>query len=489
MRRRRGSQTAVELVEEDAHAGAAGDAARDEDAPRRAWRPSARAWWSAAGVAVLAVAVAAVAQARAEDRYEQLLERVAPGGPSLDEPLVRAWQAAFRGTVGMYEDLLVAEDPEGPGLVAIDTRDGTVRWRQDHVTEAWGCQVTSGDAPTPTPATTGAGTPAVPEPALVVCHGVGGSGPSAVHVLDAATGRHEHTLEVGGASSSTVLAGPDLAAIGVADDGHVTAGRWSLRTGEQRWSYRSPDPVPGGAGSAQSSGMGDDALDITVGGRQVVLDATTGEPLPTAPDTDHEVVRPLEDGSVVTVRLDDDGMRTEVRTADGRLLWERDGSTLHPGADDGTAPGLVLMTPGTGRGLLGVDARTGAVRWEHTVAGAGGTGEVLVLASLVVVTVGTGSTTHPDAGLVALDAGSGAVVWEHTDGDVAAWDVFTDGRRVLTLGQVDGTPHLVARDVRSGTVAWSVPVPAGAYGVWPLPDRGVLVVGDEQATAFRPPGG
>lgn len=485
MQRRRGSQAAVELVED----GAPVAGARDATPSPRGRYPSRRAWWSVAGAAALALAVAAVAQARAEDAHEQRLARLAGAGPSLDEPLTPAWESAFRGTVGMHEHLLIAGDPDEQGLVAIDTRDGTVRWRQDRVADTWGCQLTSGGWPMPSVAGTAT---ADAKPPLLVCQRHEGDDAGQVHVLDATTGRVERTLSVGATMSGTVLAGPDLAAIGLADDDHVTAGRWSLRTGEQRWSYRSEAPVADADRSQQSFGLADETLDARVGSWRVVLDATTGEPLPTAaPQVVHESAgHAREDGTVVRTRLGDGAARTEARAADGSLLWERDGYALRPDVDDGTAPGLELMGPATGRGVLGVDARTGEVRWEHAVAGTDVTGPPLVLAGLVLLPTGSGAyPTDPHAGLVALDADAGTVVWELDGGELTGWEVLTDGHRILTLDRVDSGLRLVAREVRTGTTAWSVPVPADAHSVLLLPDRGVLVHGDERGAVLRPPSG
>ncbi|QGQ20524.1 PQQ-binding-like beta-propeller repeat protein [Cellulomonas sp. JZ18] len=509
MARGRGSQAAVELVEE----GVEGAVPGDDAAPPVARRPRLRHWRWAAGAGVLAVAVAALAQAWVERADEQRLARVAGVGPSLEEPLVQSWQAGFRGSVGVHEDTLIAVAPDGQGIVALDARDGTVRWRQERVTEASMCQLTSQDAP-PAVAATGptAGT-AAPEPVLVACFSSGGSGATTVHVLDPATGSLEQTLLVGDGTSSWTLSGADLVVIGVSVDEHVTAGRWSLRTGEQRWSYRSPDALPGGH-AQQSFALGDDLLTASFGSWEVVLDARTGEvvadaahgdrevvvepgtgrALPTEPsdeDPAQEVARiGLEDGAVAVVRLGDGSVRTEVSEADGTVLWERDGHVFPPAVDDGTAPGLLLMTSPEGGGLQGVDARSGHVRWEQEAVGSGATGQPLVLSSLVLVPTGSGrSASGGSTGMVALDSGSGAVVWEHTAGDVAGWDVVTDGHRVLTLEDGDGAAHLVARDVRTGTVVWSVRAPADAHSLWPLGDHGVLVVGDDHWTAFRPPDG
>ncbi|WP_168800400.1 outer membrane protein assembly factor BamB family protein [Cellulomonas telluris] len=508
MRRGRGSRTAVELVEEGVEDAVPGDETAPADAPR----PRARAWRWLTGAAVLAVAVAALAQAGVERADEQRLARVAGVGPSLEEPLVQSWQTGFRGSVGMHEDTLIAVAPDGQGIVALDARDGTVRWRQERVTEASMCQLTSQDAPSGVAATGPTAGTAAPEPALVACFGSGGSGATTVHVLDPATGSLEHTLLVGDRTSSWTLSGADLVVIGVSEDEHVTAGRWSLRTGEQRWSYRSPDALPDAGAAQQAFEVGDEVVGATIGSWEVVLDARTGE---VAPDRDEEVVvvepgtgrvlptEPsddppaeevarfdLEDGAVAVVRLGGGTVRTEVTAADGTVLWERDGHAFPPQVDDGSAPGLLLMTSPEGGGLRGVDARTGDVRWEQEAAGSGLTGQPLVLSSLVLVATGSGrSASGGSTGMVALDPGSGEVVWEHTAGDVAGWEVMTDGHRVLTLEHVDGAPHLVAREVRTGTVAWSVPAPDDAHSLWPLGDHGVLVVGNDHWTAFRPPDG
>lgn len=464
-------------------------------------------WRGVVGAAVLAVGVAAVAQQLLEDRHEQRLARAAEAGPPLDEPLVQVWQVDARGSVGMHEDVLIVGDPDGSGLVGLDTWDGSARWHADRIAEAWGCQV----VPVDPPATTPTASAAVAEPALVACYGTGGDGQQ-VHVLDVTTGTLVRTVETGVTGSSTVLAGPDLAAVGLAEDEHLVAARWSLRTGEQRWSYRSPAPLSDEIRSQQTYELRDDVLGARIGSWQVALDAETGKLLPTPAPGAHEVVEvnpstgellattssddtvsrelsrtPLGDGSVAVVRTHGETVRTEVRAGDGTLLWERAGHALRPGVDDGSAPGLLLMAP-AGSGLSGVDVRTGEERWTHTVRGTGTVGEPLVLSSLVLVATGTGrSGSDADGGLVALDATSGRVVWQHAVGELVGWRVLTDGRRVLTLDRVDGSARLVARDVVTGGIAWSTPVPDDGHSVDLLPSRGVLVTGDDHVSAFRPP--
>ena len=130
------------------------------------------------------------------------------------------------------------------------------------------------------------------------------------------------------------------------------------------------------------------------------------------------------------------------RASTGALLWSH---PLDGGPTDATtAPGLVLV--GLGDQVLALDADTGAVAWETTVAGVIDAPVTVDGGRVFYAATGYGLTVSP---IGALDAGTGAPVWTRTfaaswatgptvgDGRVYV-GIFDPSDGYLALGEQDG---------------------------------------------------
>jgi outer membrane protein assembly factor BamB len=185
--------------------------------------------------------------------------------------------------------------------------------------------------------------------------------------------------------------------------------------------------------------------------RFAVTDATTGD----------DGVRVA--GSVVTTGAPASGSERSGRDVpsppDGFPIPGRILATV---VDDGSAPDVVLTVPvGEGQ-VIALDAGSGRELWRvETRVGAG---SVLIDRRLV---VGTGR------GVRGLDVRSGEVRW------VAGPDVVPSGPDMLSDGEVvlvpvlqpGRRPALVALGITDGRERWRAPVPAGVLGLRPLGDR------------------
>ncbi len=474
------------------------------------WRPVVagvpqRAWAAAAAVAVAAAGGIAVADHRQEAALDARLSDVPGLAVSLAEPLAEAWRAPATGVMATTDDVLVlwSARPEG-GVVAVDPDDGRVRYAQ-----AGGCQ-TASVAPGPVDdllAFAGAVVARDGDSTLLVCAEGGGQpgGPdaapastTALRVVALATGRELRTVPLGETASWIVL-GSDVVSTALDPDRHVTVTRWSLESGEQRWSYRSPEPRTGAAGvdAVWFSGLSDDVVTVESNGWSAALDAATGAVLDGyAPGQGAEGG---DDGPDDTA--DDGSGWGPVDTAAGLTLsgrWFPDGSSettvrggggppftvpgyvLPASVDDGTAPGLLLVMRPTGgvddgSVLSGVDAATGSTRWETPTT----IGQALVLSGHVVV--------HDAAGTTVLDARTGSTRWTRSSGEPAThgWDIVTDGRRLVTVEHEEAGDVLVARDLLTGSAEWSAPAPVPDGALVLLEDGTVLVTGEAEVVALR----
>ncbi|MBB2923480.1 PQQ-binding-like beta-propeller repeat protein [Cellulomonas cellasea] len=486
----RGELTPVELVEDEAPTTTGASAPTRRGWGERVRQVPGRVWWTVAVLVVVVAASAVVAQAQARADREERLAQIARAGPPLGTPLVAAWHVDARSVLGFHGDLVIATGPDD-GLLGIDVRDGAVRWRRVGAGDAGTCRLTP--RPTdPSPVGREQSTTGGAVPVLLICENRRAATPSergaAVIVLDPATGEVERTVRLDMALLTSVVTEDALAGIARDEAGYVLAAGWSLLTGEKLWSYRSTRPHPDGWLGNQGTSFWADADGLYAVGRDwaVGLDPATGEALAAGPAGaagDQQLDRfTALDGTVVEVVHRDGEVRTEARGPDGGTRWTRDTHAVRSLADDGTAGGL-LLTARDGTGAEAVDLRTGERIWASDEIRLFGLAGPLVLSGLVIASTGH----QDDAGLVALDADTGRVVWRTAEEDGAPGsELFTDGARVLVLGEVDGALHLVARDVRTGAVAWRTAVPPDSTDVQLLPDRTVLVGGRTGLTAFRP---
>jgi outer membrane protein assembly factor BamB len=390
--------------------------------------------------------------------------------------------------VGVVGGTVVVRAPGGTGgtgVLGVDLVTGTVRWTHHGSCE----QVPVGDAPA---GATGSADRLTDRPDdLVVCveqlstGGVDGGHvlPLAAHVVDPATGDVLRTVDLGPRTSFATV-GADVVTLGIAEDGHAESARWSLLTGEQRWTYRSPDVLP--AADGWGSSIGGTVVQLDLGAWTLTLDADTGRRIPRVPARDL-VAEPtwgplrLADGATATSRSDGGGSpETVVREADGSRRVTVPGLLVLPTLDDASAPDRLFVVrgddPARPQQIAAVDAATGATRWTVTAP----TGRAAVVQGLLLV--------RDDAGVTALDARTGTVRWTSTADDAprSGGSLVSDGRRVLIVEGVPRDPTLVARDVVSGAVVWSRPHPGDGAALVLLPDGTVVADGSGELVALRP---
>lgn len=303
--------------------------------------------------------------------------------------------------------------------------------------------------------------------------------------LDAVTGELRATREVapmsgwGGAGAVQVLASVtddtlrvtawDTAADRDAPDDPAAAPLW-----------RTDVEVAGQAASAQSSYP----PSVTVTPERVLVQGDVGSFAFAAADgrlqaTGPEYLSVSRTGHLAAatgggVRLMDDT---------GATVAELPGSPLHLTVDDGTVPGLELVTTssGEGRAIAAVDVESGSEVWS--------TPHPRWTESSVVLLEGVLYGTDQDAAW-AVDAATGREVWRTVVDVSGESTVMTDGRSLLllarpdhleaagmTVGQpagegaaspADGSSRAVAAlDLGTGAPAWATRLPAGVHGVWP----------------------
>jgi hypothetical protein len=464
----------VELLEDDLDVPGAAPA---RGRRRVAARVPRRAWWAAVGCGLAVVAGVAVTEQRAEAALDARLARTEGLATSLADPLGEAWRVPgvdLLGTAG--ESLLVLA--EGGGIRAVDPGTGTVRWTRDGSCRVVPIDDAGGDAPS-------APRPGRPDD-LVLCvdelrtGGLDGGHvrPLTAHVLDPADGAVLHSIDLGAPGSWSTV-GPDLVSLGIADDGHARAARWSLLTGERRWTYRSPDVLP--PNDSWGSSIGGAVVQLDIGNWTLTLDAETGVRIPRVPfgsrtDTAWGPLA-MADGARATSRIDATGStETTVLEPDGSTRVAFPGILLLPSVDDGSAPDRLFVVQGddaaTPQRVAGVDAVTGRTRWTSTAR----IGQAAVVRGLLLL--------RDETGLTALDARTGRVRWT-TGGEASAGrGMVTDGRRVLTLDRATSGPALVARDVLTGAEAWTSRLAVEQGSLDLLPDGAVVADGREEVVAL-----
>ncbi|WP_298455640.1 PQQ-binding-like beta-propeller repeat protein [uncultured Cellulomonas sp.] len=430
----------------------------------------------------------AVARVGAERALDARLADVPGLTSSLADPLREDWRAAGGGLVATTDDLVVNWDADALAVVGTELDDGSTRYSTPGA-----CQVATTDgALADRYAAAGSTLRVRPGDVLVCVEGGGmrppgatGAQPASAHVVDPATGRTRHTIAMPAGDMWQVVDG-DLVSIGLDAERRVVAGRWSLRTGEQRWAHHGAEPapeVPAAAGWGWSSTGATIGLDL--GTWSVALDLATGAATE-APAGGPASVPPervgLPDGRWLEYRPSGSGAyRTTVHPADGGRPVTVPGIVPPLAVDDGSVPGAVPALDVDGASAdwrLGlVDLATGQQRWTSEVQG----GEIGVLGGVVLLA--DGSRT------VALDARTGDVRWESAPGSTpyfAGWEIVTDGRRILVAEGAGADREIAARDVRTGERLWSMAPPVAEGALVPLPDGTVLVVGPGEMVAMRP---
>ncbi|WP_378099659.1 PQQ-binding-like beta-propeller repeat protein [Cellulomonas sp. T2.31MG-18] len=257
---------------------------------------------------------------------------------------------------------------------------------------------------------------------------------SQVHlvVVDPKDGRvlAEHQLGAELSSLEAVLRG-GLTVIATSRAGRPEVVAVDAASGAERW--RAAVPAAGGLGGFGAVGFGDLVAVVGVTGLDVLgLDGAIHRSVSLTsyagamPRSDGRLVLPQEAATLVV------GPDRDVRL---------DGTEVGIASDDGSLPGLTLVSAGTMRAY---DA-DGHQRWE--LAGASPAG-VVVLGGVVYVT--------RDGGVTAVDGSTGTVRWR-TDLRGPLLTPLTDGRVLLVATGAD----LAALDLRTGAVLWRAALPSG----------------------------
>jgi hypothetical protein len=244
--------------------------------------------------------------------------------------------------------------------------------------------------------------------------------------------------------------GEDLLTGWVGQDGHVGARRTDVWGLEERWAFRSPDPLP-------ATGYGRRAWVDAVGGLVVVggeagwvlrpdgTPAAAWEPQPHGAGW----VDVVGDGLLVHPSPDGSRAAEVVDVATGQS-FQVDGHPARATVDDGSAPGLLAVQQ-HGTDLVGYTARSGERRWVAPGAGIGAVG-YLVLDGHVV-------RTRAD-GLVTLDAVTGETVWSAPLAPAYGLPLVTDGHVVLCVARDEHRGLVLgAYGAGDGRLQWEVDVP------------------------------
>ena len=289
-------------------------------------------------------------------------------------------------------------------------------------------------------------------------------------VLDTADGRVVHELEVGDAARIAVIPGLLLVGLGAPQQG-IEVVAHDLRTGDERWRYRTP---------AVTDGPPDDELAQSwhiarAGDHAALYDGVTLRLLSRTGSLVRDDLRGSGDGfgsgpdqltgNLAVTTYDGGTKTTRLLTADadpaGDVVVE--GSLVPMTVDDGSVPGLVLTTVDH---LHAWDRATGDEVWESDLLPLTG---VVVARGRVVLATATS--------VVALDGRTGHVVWEQQTPQSAAGFLATDARDVLVPTPADGVggaAGITGYDLVSGERTRHVAYPEGVSEVWQV---GRLLIG------------
>jgi hypothetical protein len=128
-----------------------------------------------------------------------------------------------------------------------------------------------------------------------------------------------------------------------------------------------------------------------------------------------------------------------------------------------------IIVAAAGGKLLGLDAGSGAVRWENAMDG-GGYGEVALAVT------GERVLASADRGkLFCLDYPSGQELWTAKTHSLGRATILVDGANVL----VAKGGHLDCFDVESGARRWSSSLPKAGYGTVAIGVPGNVVQADD----------
>jgi outer membrane protein assembly factor BamB len=450
------------------------DAAADEVTGR-----SSLTWVGVGVLFALAVAVAVVNLADARRETERLSALGDTPGVlrTLDHPLVEVWRADGGQVFAASAEVVVLRDITGQeSLSAIDTVTGELRWTRT-LTRGEACVPVGSDG------SDGAG----PTPALVACSRLADpdevaagvvTGAARLVALDIGTGAELRSLSLETEPMTLDVVDDDLVVSRVGDRATVQVLRWDPGADRVVWAYRSD---PGRADTITSGGWWMSHLEggLLWFGQTTFLAvaAASGQEVPvTGPSAPGARTMPLPDGGSVEWSYRPDGYpdRTRVLDTDGSVRFEFEGEPWVAPVTDGSFPDVLAMRKAVTQDVVGLDVRTGDLRWSaRTMQGM----YPYVHIDGVVIAVGT-------LRAVAVDVRDGARLWEEPIARPRTAPL-TDGRVVLILTREQGTIGIAAHRLRTGNVAWRVPVPDDAFYLEQAGQDLVLVHTPRGVIAFR----
>lgn len=464
-----------DLVEVELDDGAPGRQRSRARGPRRRRRLPARAW------SRLALPIALVLGAGAALDGAAAAHLAAPGAglaPDLRVPRRVEWRAPISNVLALVGDTVLVQSRDRANVVALDLRDGAVRW----TFPMSDCRPLE----------------AVPDPV-----GTDGSvlwriAPADARLLcvDNTTPLTPPTLLVDAATGTVLARVPGLQDLptGVMDDGVLVlpSASWAdeqgftaldLRSGATLWTRPIPRGWRGGIGALGGAVITDEMPEGSTeaspdGWAGVAYDLRTGDrvELP-PPDEETGTATTLADGTVLRTTWTGNGPTLTVRAPDGAELWRAD---AYPGPAVLSGDLRAVVTSAVDGGIAARDVATGDVLWtdDRWWIPQDVVGDTIVALDALPVT-----DPGDEEGFLAvsgLDARSGDVLWAiRVEPGALAQRLVTDGARFAVLA----SSGVEVRDGRTGDVVarWAVPTTADWESTSPSSTYvfdGMTVVGD-----------
>ncbi len=276
----------------------------------------------------------------------------------------------------------------------------------------------------------------------------------------------------------------DVLCFATGPDGTGTVTRRSPLDGTLRWTSEVPAPLGATSnqglsaavhgGIVQLNGLLEATLDLASGA--AVVDPMTGASLidrsrESADDYSWASAQELPDGAVALwwdsfVHGDTLGV---VRDPSGRSRFPLAAPPLVPVSDDGSAPGILLLS--TGLSVDAVDAQTGQSRWHAELGGGGLSGAVRYAGALDVVGSDESASTVQQRDLL-----TGDILWSTTWPGVVYPQLILAGDTLLIQGASaeaalsgdfrGGMDRLAVVDLRDGTLSelpWPADLPTSSW--------------------------
>lgn len=431
----------------------------DDGAPDEVTRRGSLTWVGAGVLFALIVAVAVVnlTDARRETERLSALGDTAGVLRTLDHPLQEVWRADGGQVFAASDQVVVLRDITGQeSLSAHDAVTGELLWSRS-LARGEACVPVGSDG------SDGAG----PTPAMVACTRLAdpeevaagtATGAARLVALDIGTGVELRSLSLETEPMTLDVVDDDLVISRVGDRATVQVLRWDPGADRVVWAYRSEagraDVIKAGGWwmSHQDAGLlwfGQTTFlaVAAASGQEVVV---AGASVPVAGGR----TMPLPDGGSVEWSYRPDGYpdRTRVHDADGSVRFEFEGEPWVAPVTDGTFPDVLAMRKAVTQDVVGLDVRTGELRWSaRTMQGM----YPYLHIDGVVIAVGT-------LRAVAVDVRDGTRLWEEPIARPRTAPL-TDGRVVLILTRENRAIGIAAHQLRTGNVAWRVPVPDDAF--------------------------